>query len=324
MAEVGLVRFAHVAREVAAEVLPSYRSKYSKHLFTQPSLLAILCLMRYEDWTFREAEVRLGEHQELRTALGLERVPDYTTLYRFLRRLDTDVVTHALRAAVARLPPSSTPAGMVIAVDATGLAPTAASRYFVDLTRNRGAERTRQHWPKWVVAVDVVRRVVLGQLAYAGPANASSMLRPVIDLARQTGVIRLVLADAEFDSERNHRHIRDQVGADSIIPAKRGKPSWRLHGMRAQMRANFPTARYRPRTLVESVFSAAKRKLSSRAPGRLSVTQHLQTLLLGLAYDIYRLRRAPSLPLCRRMSTEPNHLYSSTPCAGRNGHSSPG
>ena len=62
MAEVGLVRFARVAREVAETVLPTYRSKYSKHLFTQPSLLAILCLMRYEDWTFREAEVRLGEH----------------------------------------------------------------------------------------------------------------------------------------------------------------------------------------------------------------------------------------------------------------------
>ena len=37
---------------------------------------------------------------------------------------------------------------------------------------------------------------------------------------------------------------------------------------------------------------AAKRKLSSRAPGRLPVTQRLQTLLLGLAYDIYRVRRA--------------------------------
>ena len=83
IAEVGVVRFAHVAHvahEVAEAVLPSYRSKYAKHLFTQPALLAILCLMRYEDWTFREAEVRLGAQQELRAALGLERVPDYTTL----------------------------------------------------------------------------------------------------------------------------------------------------------------------------------------------------------------------------------------------------
>ncbi len=96
---------------------------------------------------------------------------------------------------------------------------------------------------------------------------------------------------------RKHRHIRDHLGADSIIPAKRGKRTWRLHGIRAQMRATFPTARYRQRTLVESVFSSAKRKLSSRAPGRLPVTQHLQVLLLGLAYDIYRVRRALTSPL---------------------------
>jgi hypothetical protein len=204
-----------------------------------------------------------------------------------------------LTAAVARLPPSTPdgPDGMVVAVDATGLAPTAASRYFVDLTRNQGTERTRQHGPKWVVAVEVPRRIVLGQLAYAGPANGSSTVRPVVDLARQTGVIGLVLADAACDRERNHRPIRDQLGADSIIPAKRGKSPWQLHGIRAQMRAHFPTARYRQRALVESVFSAAKRKLSSRAPGRLLLTQHLQTLLLGLAYDLYRLRRALPLPL---------------------------
>jgi hypothetical protein len=295
MAEVGVVRFARVARAVAESVLPSYRSKYSKHLFTQPVLLAVLCLMRYEDWTFREAEVRLGEHQELRAALGLERVPDYTTLYRFLRRLDTEVLTQALAAAVAQSPPA--PEGMVVAVDATGFSPTATSRYFVDLTRNRGPERTRQHWPKWVVAVDVQRRVVLGQLAYAGPANASSTLRSVVDLARQTGEIGLVVADAEFASERNHDHIRNHLAADRILPAKRGKSTWQLHGMRAQMRAHFPVARYRQRALVESVFSAAKRKLSSRAPGRLPVTQHLQVLLLGLAYDLYRVRRAVSLSL---------------------------
>lgn len=104
MAEVGLVRFAHVAHEVAEAVLPSYCSKYSKHLFTQPALLAILCLMRYKNWTFREAEVRLGENQELCAALGLERAPDDTTLYRFLRRLDGEALTQALRATVARLP----------------------------------------------------------------------------------------------------------------------------------------------------------------------------------------------------------------------------
>jgi len=53
--------------------LPPYRTRFSKHQFTQPQLLAVLCLMRYEDWTFREAEVRLREHHELRAALHLQR-----------------------------------------------------------------------------------------------------------------------------------------------------------------------------------------------------------------------------------------------------------
>jgi hypothetical protein len=314
MAEVGVVRFAHVAREVAEAVLPASRSTYSQHLFAQPSLLAVLCLMRSEEWTFREAEVRLGEQQELRRAHGLKRVPVDTTRYRVLRRLDGEVMTRALTAAVPRLPPA-TPGGMVVAVDATGVSPTAARHSFVDRTRTRGAEQTwhhwaPRHWPQCVVAVEAPRRLVLGQLAYAGPATASSTLRPVVDLARQTGVIGPVVANAEFESGRNQRHLRDQLGADSVIPAKRGRPAWHLHGVRAPLRASFPAARSRQRTPAGSIFSAAKRTRSARAPGRLPVTWHLQTLLLGLAYDLYRVRRRLLLSLDCRMATKPRRFCS--------------
>lgn len=104
MAEVGLVRFARLALEVGQTVLPAQRTKFSKRQFTQPQLLAVLCLMRYEDWTFREAEVRLSEHAELRTAMGLNSVPDYTTLYRFLARLEPDDVARVMNEIVRRMP----------------------------------------------------------------------------------------------------------------------------------------------------------------------------------------------------------------------------
>jgi hypothetical protein len=57
----------------------------------------------------------------------------------------------------------------------------------------------------------------------------------------------------------------------------------------------FPRAAYRQRALNETVFSVIKRKLSARAPGRSRATQCRQALLLGLAYDIYRLRPCPML-----------------------------
>jgi len=45
-AEVGLLPFARIALEVATAVLPPYRSRFRKHPFSQPQLLAVLCLMR--------------------------------------------------------------------------------------------------------------------------------------------------------------------------------------------------------------------------------------------------------------------------------------
>ena len=132
-------------------------------------------------------------------------------------------------------------------------------------------------------------RLILAQKAHQGPVNDCATLRPLLDQVVAQCPIGTVLADAEFDSERNHQHIREQIGAESIIPAKRGKPSWKLRGVRAQMRAAFPTERYRQRVHAETVFSAIKRKLSAKAPGRSLMSQRKQALLLGLAYNIYKL-----------------------------------
>ena len=287
MAEVGLVRFALGCRTVAETTVPAYRSTCSKHVFTQPQLLTLLCLMRYEDWTFREVEVRLAEHTALRQALGLRTVPDYTTVYRFLRRLDDETIQRVLTAVVRRLPHRR--GKTVVAIDGTGLTPGAVSTFFVKRLHDQGG--TWRRWCKWLMAVDVPRRAILAQRARQGPTNDSATLRPVAAEASLVVPVGAVIADAEFDSERNHRFIRETLGATSAIPATRGKPTWHLHGIRAQMRRRFPRALYRQRALVESVISAAKRKLSDRAPGRSPLTQHLQALVLGLAYDVYRLKR---------------------------------
>jgi hypothetical protein len=293
MAEVGLVRFAQVALAVAREIVPAYRTTFSKHQFTQPQLLVILLLMRYEDWTFREAEVRLAEHSDLRAALGLTTAPDHTTLYRFMRRLDASTLQRFLVAVVERMPVRDE--GAILAVDATGLAPGAISTFFVNRKRDSGEGFPWRQWLKWLVAVDGKRQLILSQLAKRGPTNDSATLRPLVAMGQYIGEIDTVLADGECDSERNHRFIREQVGAKSIVPARRGKAEWKKQGIRAEMAAHFPAEQYGQRSLVESVFSAVKRKLSARAPGRSLETQRVQALLLGVAYDVYRLRRVPLL-----------------------------
>lgn len=137
MPRVGLVRYATVARAVAEAVVPRYAYPRSKHIYTQPQLLAVLLLMRYDGWTFRDAEVRLAEHRELRRVLGFrrERVPDYTTLWRFLDRLDLAVLDRVLAEVDRRLGPPRGPGGgvraLTLALDATGLATGSLSTFFV-------------------------------------------------------------------------------------------------------------------------------------------------------------------------------------------------
>src|SRR5205814_8650160 len=103
MSEVGLVPFARVALEVAREVLPSYSHRFSPQRFTQPQLLAILCLMRYEDWTFRGAEIRLGAHVELRRAVEGHAVPAQSRLRRSMLRVEERGIVQALAEVVRRL-----------------------------------------------------------------------------------------------------------------------------------------------------------------------------------------------------------------------------
>lgn len=292
MAEVGLVLFARIALEVMQEVLPPYGGKYSKHTFTQPQLMTILCLMRFEDWTFREAEVRLAEHSDLRRALGFERTPDHTTLYRFMRRVTDGVLDEVLAAVAARLAPrrrGRPRKKAAVAVEAMGLAPGSVSTFFITRRTDRGEGLPWRHWCKWTIVIDVLRRCVLAQEARQGLYNDCATLRPLVSAAHEVTSGGLVLADAEFDSERNHLHVREVIGADSVIPAKRGKAEWKIRGVRAQMRRRFPRRRYSQRAQVESVFSAVKRKLSTKAPGRSSETQRRQAMLLGVAYNIYLL-----------------------------------
>jgi len=197
-----------------------------------------------------------------------------------------------------------------VAVDATGLAQGAVSTFLVRrMYHDTGQPLPWRHWLKWLVTVDVDRQRLLSQTARRGPWNDCANLPKLVEAANRVAPIGVVLADAEFDSERNHTYIRQQLHAQSIIPAKRGKKSWRIHGMRAEMRQAFPRRQYARRALVETGFSTIKRKLSARAPGRSLFMQTRQALLLGLAFNPYRLRHL-WVPL--RMSTEPCSFLPST------------
>src|SRR5260370_38443119 len=110
--------------------------------------------MRYEDWTFREAEVRLREHGELRAVLQLSSVPDYTTVYRFLRRLPDDTLEKVLGESVRRLRRSSRRGRRQAAGAAAGtaLSPHGVATYILRTLchQHGGGKRSLSFFKTWV------------------------------------------------------------------------------------------------------------------------------------------------------------------------------
>jgi len=179
-----------------------------------------------------------------------------------------------------------------VAVDGTGLSPHGVSTYFVRRMERQSGGKTRyRHFLKWLVVADVDRQILLAQRARQGPRCDAPALPGLLEVASRTMPIGLVLADAEFDSEANHQHIRITLGAHSVIPARRrGVPNGEI---RNQMYRAFPRKLNGPRAKRETVFSVVKRKLSAKAPGRSLLGQVRQALLLGLTFNLHRLRHRP-------------------------------
>ena len=95
-----------------------------------------------------------------------------------------------------------------------------------------------------MVVAELYQQFLLSQIARRDPWNDCANLPAVVGAASQETPIGLVLADDEFDSERNHTYIPQQRGAQSVIPAKCGKKTWRIHRVHAEIRRAFPRRLY--------------------------------------------------------------------------------
>ena len=72
--------FLRVAVEAAEAALPPYSCPKSPHKYTQPQLFAILALKEFMQLDYRGVIAQLADWREARQAIGLKRLPDYSTL----------------------------------------------------------------------------------------------------------------------------------------------------------------------------------------------------------------------------------------------------
>lgn len=97
------VRVAREALAAGRAALPEYGSRYSRKDYTQPQLFALLVLRQFLRTDYRGVVTLVAEWAELRRALGLAKVPHYSTLAHASRRILADAEAGGLSAGL-RLP----------------------------------------------------------------------------------------------------------------------------------------------------------------------------------------------------------------------------
>jgi hypothetical protein len=274
-----LVRAAELALAVAAAEVPAYSCPKSPRRFTQPQLLACLVLKAHLKQTYRGITDLLAAADDLRRALGLTRVPDYSTLQRFADRVVTPGLVDRL---LGRLVERAGPAVEEVAMDATGMEPSNASAYY---TARRGTRH--KGYVKLSLVIVCGCLLPLALVVSRGPRHDTCEAEEVMGRASEKARPKRLYADAGYDAERVHRFCFEVWKVRSYAPPVMRRKDGTLGG-RYRSRMGRKPKGYGKRWHAESFMSGLKRTTGSALTSRKDNTLDAEASLRVLAYSIRR------------------------------------
>jgi hypothetical protein len=289
------------ALRVAEASLPAYSHRFSPKKFTLHQLFACLVLKDFYGLTYRGTSSLLADGDSLAAAIGLQKIPHWTTIQkaadrllisRSFGRLLSTTVKRAKRAKLVRR------RVRLAAVDTSGFESRHTSRYYAQrrkMTGKDGRKRrvTYRRYPKLGLVCDTASHFILAARATQGPRPDFADFKPLLLAAQAHVGLKAIAADAGFDSEANHELARDELGIQSLIRAAHGRPpaGEPVGRYRKQMRRHLGQSRYGQRWQVETVNSMIKR-LSGEVVNARTYWRRCRLLLLkALTHNISILRR---------------------------------
>ena len=282
------VRLAEIALDVARAQLPRYRTKFSKHDFEWPQLVACLLVRQFLRLDYRGVEQMLAEHSELRRALRLRRVPDHTALCRALRNLRPQEIEGLVDETVKRMVRlrrrGAEAKRKTVILDSTGLRLDGTSRHYWRKVRKDPRFR---RWPKWSIAIDRKTHMILSQVADTGPCSDHCEFWPLVRDAQRRRPSNELLADAGYDSDGNLQWC-EELGLDGIIKIGTGprvRHSWDITSRRRRRLYERLPRQYGQRAQVESTFSAHKRRFGDVLRSKSIARRRSEQLLRGVLHN---------------------------------------
>lgn len=269
------ISFIQQALEVA-ECLPLKLNKYSQNTFSCRQLIILLIFIQKFNLSYRRFVMML-EITNIPLLLNLKRIPHYSTLQKFAKRIGSKLIETFLLA---------TPKNKChrVAIDATGFKINTQSEY---LALRCGISTNYKHFTKLTIAVDTSTQQVLSADIHKAPRNDHKDFIPTINKIK--GRILSVTADKGYDSEKNHSFVIRNLHAKSVISVRKCISS---HCSRSTLRkrvlASFDYEEYGQRNKSETVFSVVKTCYGSKLRSKILAMQKIEILLKLAAYNLRR------------------------------------
>lgn len=264
-----LISFIELAKGVSNK-LPKYNSKFSNRIYDNHQKIVIIVFKQKLKTTYRGIIEFLEINEEARRMIGLKKIPDHSTLIKFLKRISASLLDSLLAIKEAE----------IIAVDSTGFETEAKSYYYRQVYNMKNKQKSRRY-AKLSIAIDARKQFVLAEKIRRGPRNDNIDFKSVL----RNLSAKFVVADKGYDSKENRYFVLRNMKAYPHIPYRKWSGvNYERRGVKLKFDENI----YHQRSKVESVFSAIKRKYGSVIRSRGLESQKKEIICRLIAYNLDR------------------------------------
>ena len=270
-----LLKFIKNVFKYSKIVLNKYSSHFSKHEFTQPALFTLLAVKIYTRSTYRQIIDLLELSNKIQEYLHLKKVPHYTTLQKFFKRLPTAALQELNKLILINHQIN----GEIIALDGSGFTNDYADKYYAIIRQKERKSYVKNH-----ISIDVDSRLILHFAAQRGPRFDTRFAIAAIRNIKKYNS-KYILADRSYDTEPIRKCINEEAKAEDQIPLKTRAKNGHY---RLKSKNTFKQEIYSRRNNVESIFSVIKRIFNGTNRSRSLQLSNKETKLKNTIYNIYR------------------------------------
>ena len=265
--------------------LPIYFSKFSNKIYSNFQHIFLLVYKQFRKFTYEELLTDLSDNLTLRAYLGLNKLPHYTTLIHFAKRLPSKILDKLVLAFKKLIPNPKR-----VAIDATGISLDNASPHYC---KRVGMTYKKRPFMKTTFIVDIDEYFILLCKMRKGHRHDTKDAKPLIKKLAIHYNPDIFYADRGYDDNNIFKLCFEKLKAYPLILQRNlAVPKHRRSGRyRKETFDVFDYGEYLQRNKIETLNSMFKKRFNSKVKSRLNKTQKIEVILRVVAYNIDRLIR---------------------------------